>query len=204
MAWFIFARLIFTGAVAYPAFELRPLGDDAAINVAFGAVLAAVGVLFEWQLRNTAVTHMLGASIGGAAGLLLAKGISAAMFWVDHGDQRVAFLHSFILLVLPYLALVIAGRKGESLEPARPIPLSRGAGPERHYRLLDTSVIIDGRVAALCETGFMDSTLVIPQFALKELQRVADSSVSMKRNRGRRGLDIRQKVQKMSGVEVVI
>ena len=88
---------------------LRPLGTDPAFNVIFGVVLASLSVGFEWQLRNTAVTHMLGALIGGAAGLLLAKGISAALFWVDHGDQRVAFLHSFILLVFPYLGLVIGG-----------------------------------------------------------------------------------------------
>jgi uncharacterized protein YacL len=204
MAWFILARLLFACAVAYSAYELQPLGEDATINIAFGAGLAVVSIVFEWQLRNTAVTHMLGAFIGGAGGLLLAKGISAAMFWVDHGDQRVAFLHSFILLVFPYLGLVIGGRKGEWLEPARLMTLFRAAGPDRHYKILDTSVIIDGRIADLCETGFIDGTLVIPQFVLKELQLVADSSDSMKRNRGRRGLDILQKVQKMSGVEVVI
>ena len=65
-------------------------------------------------------------------------------------------------------------------------------------------MIIDGRIADICETGFMDGTLVIPQFVLKELQLVADSADSMKRNRGRRGLDILQKIQKMSGVEVTI
>src|SRR6187401_2432302 len=204
MAWFIFARILFVGAVAYSAFMLRPLGVDPLQNLAFGIGLALLSVLLEWKLRNTAVTHMLGAFIGGAAGLLLAKGISAAMFWVDHGDQRVAFLHSFILLGFPYLGLVIGGRKGEWLEPARLISLFRAAGPERHYKILDTSVIIDGRVADLCETGFMDGTLVIPQFVLKELQLVADSSDSMKRNRGRRGLDILQKIQKMAGVDVSI
>ena len=204
MAWFIIARLAFIGAVAYSAFMLKPLGSDPVLNVSFGIALAVVSVVFEWQLRHTAVTHMLGAFIGGAAGLLLAKGISAALFWIDHGDQRVAFLHSFILLVFPYLGLVVGGRKGEWLEPARLMTLFRAAGPERHYKILDTSVIIDGRVADLCETGFIDGTLVIPQFVLKELQLVADSSDSMKRNRGRRGLDILQKIQKMSGVEVVI
>src|ERR1051325_8665356 len=161
MACFILARLLFAGAVAYSAYELQPLGDDNSLNIAFGVALAAVSVGFEWQLRNTAVTHMLGALIGGAAGLLLAKGISAAMFWVDHGDQRVAFLHSFILLVFPYLGLVIGGRKGEWLEPARLMTLFRAAGPDRHYKILDTSVIIDGRVADLCETGFIDGTMVI-------------------------------------------
>lgn len=204
MAWFLLARCLFAGAVTYAAYMLQPIGDQSMINVAFGAGLSGLAILFEWQLRNTAVTHMLGAFIGGAAGLLLAKGISAALYWADPGDQRVAFLHSFVLLLFPYLGLVIGGRKGEWLEPSRLISLFRNAGPEKHYKILDTSVIIDGRVADLCETGFIDGTMVIPQFVLKELQLVADSSDSMKRNRGRRGLDILQKIQKMSGVQVVI
>ena len=99
---------------------------------------------------------------------------------------------------------MIGGRKGEWLEPARLLSLFRASGPQRRYKILDTSVIIDGRIADLCDTGFMDGTLVIPQFVLKELQLVADSADSMKRNRGRRGLDILQKIQKMSGVEVTI
>jgi len=84
------------------------------------------------------------------------------------------------------------------------VSLFRAAAPQRRYKILDTSVIIDGRVADVCETGFVDGTLVIPQFVLKELQLVADSADSLKRNRGRRGLDILQKIQKMSGIEVTI
>ena len=90
-----------------------------------------------------------------------------------------------------------SSRRGSSACSAPP-------GPQRRYKILDTSVIIDGRIADVCETGFVDGTLVIPQFVLKELQLVADSADSLKRNRGRRGLDILQKIQKMSGVEVMI
>jgi uncharacterized protein YacL len=122
----------------------------------------------------------------------------------NNGDRRVEFLQSFILIVLPYLGLVLGGKHGEWLEPARLMTLFRAAGPERRYKILDTSVIIDGRIADVCETGFIDGTLVVPQFVLKELQLVADSGDSLKRNRGRRGLDILQKVQKMSGIEVSI
>lgn len=204
MAWFILARLLFAGAVVYMAFLLQPLGPQPAANVLFGLGLALLAIVFEWQLRDTPVTHMAGALVGGGLGLVLAKGISAALFWADPGDQRVAFLHSFILLVFPYLGLVVGGRKGEWLEPTRLMSLFRAQGPERRYRILDTSVIIDGRIADLCDTGFIDGTLVIPQFVLKELQLVADSADSMKRNRGRRGLDILQKIQKMTGVEVII
>jgi uncharacterized protein YacL len=204
MAWFLIARLLFTGAVVYSAYLLQPLGPQPAANLLFGFGLALLAVVFEWQLRDTPVTHMAGALVGGGIGLALAKGIGAALFWADPGDQRVAFLHSFVLLALPYLGLVIGGRKGEWLEPVRLMSLFRAAGPERRYKILDTSVIIDGRIADLCDTGFIDGTLVIPQFVLKELQLVADSGDSMKRNRGRRGLDILQKIQKMSGTEVIV
>ena len=204
MAWFLLARALFTGAVAYTAFLLRPVGPDPLVNVLFGLALAGVAVLFEWLLRELALANVLGALLGGAIGLGIAKGIGAALFWADASDQRVAFLHGFVLLLLPYIGIVVGGRKGEWLEPARLLSLFRASGPQRRYKILDTSVIIDGRVADLCDTGFMDGTLVIPQFVLKELQLVADSADSMKRNRGRRGLDILQKIQKMSGVEVTI
>ena len=204
MAWFALARVAFVAAVAYAATMLQPLPVGLPANVAFALVLAALGVLFESRLRETAITRVLGALIGCAIGLGIAHAIVTGLFWADSGDRRVEFLHSFTLLVLPYLGLVLGGKHGEWLEPARLVTLFRAAGPQRRYKILDTSVIIDGRIADVCETGFMDGTLVIPQFVLKELQLVADSADSMKRNRGRRGLDILQKIQKMAGVEVSI
>jgi len=77
-------------------------------------------------------------------------------------------------------------------------------GPKKAFKILDTSVIIDGRIADIAETGFLDGVLVIPQFVLRELQLVADSADSMKRNRGRRGLDILQRIQKMAHLNVQI
>jgi uncharacterized protein YacL len=204
MAWFALARVVFVAAVAYAAAVLQPLPLNLSANVAFALVLAASVVFFESRLAETAVTRLLGALIGCAIGLGIARAIGAGLFWADAGDRRVAFLHSFVLIVLPYLGLVIGGKHGEWLEPSRLAGLFRAAGPQRRYKILDTSVIIDGRIADVCETGFIGGTLVIPQFVLKELQLVADSADSLKRNRGRRGLDILQKIQKMSGVEVMI
>src|SRR5262245_39742453 len=204
MAWFALARVLFVSAVAYAAALLRPLPLGVAANVVFAVLLGALVVVFEKRLRETSVTHVLGALIGGTVGLLVARMIALGLFWADSADGRVAFLHSFILIALPYLGLVLGGKHGEWLEPARLVSLFRAAGPEHRYKVLDTSVIIDGRIADVCETGFLDGTLVIPQFVLKELQLVADSADSMKRNRGRRGLDILQRIQKMSGVEVSI
>ena len=88
--------------------------------------------------------------------------------------------------------------------PAQLARLFRDPGSSRECKILDTSAIIDGRIADVCEAGFLDGTLVVPQFVLKELQSVADSADSLKRNRGRRGLDILQKIQKMTGTDVTI
>ncbi len=204
MAWFILARVLFVAAVGYSASELEPFSGGWAVNVPFGLILAGFVIALEIRLKDTPVPHMLGALLGGGIGLITAQTLGAAMSWANVADRRILFLHWVILFAFPYLGLVIGGRRGDWLEPARLIALFRSQGPQKRYRILDTSVIIDGRIADICETGFLDGTLVIPQFVLKELQLVADSADSTKRNRGRRGLDILQKIQKMAGVDVSI
>jgi uncharacterized protein YacL len=204
MPWFALARVVVVGAVAYAAAALQPLPFGVVINTAFAIVLAVLVVLFETRLRETQVTRLLGGLIGFIVGIATARAIEAGFYWLNSANQVVEFFNSFLLIVLPYLGLMLGVKHGEWLEPARLISLFRAAGPERRYKVLDTSVIIDGRIADVCDTGFVDGTIVIPQFVLKELQLVADSGDSMKRNRGRRGLDILQRIQKMSGVEVMI
>src|SRR5947207_15547147 len=175
MAWFALGRVMFVAVVAYAAVLLQPLTAGLPANLGFGLALAALVVLFESRLRETAITRVLGALIGCAIGLGIAHLIVTGLFWADSGDRRVEFLHSFTLIVLPYLGLVLGGKHGEWLEPERLTSLFRAAGPQRRYKVLHTSVIIDGRIADLCETGFVDGTLVIPHFVLKQLQPFGDS-----------------------------
>jgi uncharacterized protein YacL len=205
MAWSTLGRAIVVAAVATAAALLEPIPTGGLIvNVAFAVLLGGVVVSIEILLRQTASSRLLGALIGCGVGLGIARAVEVGLFWTNSGDRRIEFLNLFLLIVLPYLGLVLGAKRGEWLEPARLVSLFHSVGPERRYKILDTSVIIDGRIADICETGFVDGTLVIPQFVLKELQLVADSGDSMKRNRGRRGLDILQKIQKMAGVEVMI
>ncbi len=204
MAWFILVRALFLFGVTLSAATYSPLPGGTVVNALFGGALALAAIILEWRLRFASVTDMLGSVIGGAIGILFAKSLETAMHWLDAGDSRVDFLRSFILLSLPYFGLVIGGRHGDWLKPARLVALFRSTGPQRRYKILDTSVIIDGRIADVCETGFLDGTMVVPQFVLKELQMIADSGDTLKRNRGRRGLDILQRIQKMAGVEVTV
>src|SRR5262249_23316015 len=109
------------------------------------------------------------------------------------------------LMLMGYVGLVVGANKGDMLNLAALGGLFGNEKPARKtIKLLDTSVIIDGRLADICETGFIDGILVIPRFVLRELQLVADSADSQKRNRGRRGLDVLQRLQKMAAIQVQI
>src|SRR6266699_2976534 len=111
----------------------------------------------------------------------------------------------YILLWMTYVGLVVGASKGDMLNLSALGGVFGGEkGPKKSFKILDTSVIIDGRIADIADTGFLDGVLVIPQFVLHELQMVADSSDSMKRNRGRRGLDVLQRIQKMTHLNIQI
>ncbi len=204
MAWFVLARTLFIVATLSFAAVVRPAGDSLALNLGLALALAGLALLFETRLREADVPDMLGGVIGGLIGLAIARAIGGSILSMGSGDRRMVFVQGFVLLALPYVGLVLGAKKGEWLHPARIVSLFGETGPQRRHKVLDTSVIIDGRIADVCETGFLDGTLLVPQFVLKELQLVADSPDSLKRNRGRRGLDILQKIQKMSGVDVEI
>jgi uncharacterized protein YacL len=204
MRGFLVVRGLFVLAVVYAAVLVHPVDAPAWVNASVGLAVALVIAFAETRLHDAAATSVLGGLLGFSVGLATAKAIGSSLFWANTSDTRVQFFHSLVILILPYLGLVTGARKGEWLEPAKLASLFRDTRPAQRNRLLDTSAIIDGRVAEIIETGFLDGRLVVPQFVLKELQFVADSSDPLKRNRGRRGLDILHRIQKMNGVEVVI
>ncbi|HSG00144.1 MAG TPA: TRAM domain-containing protein [Vicinamibacterales bacterium] len=204
MNGYLIVRGVFALLVVYTAVALNPIEGHMVINAALGAAIAFVIVVTEARLRDTAVTSLLGGLIGLGVGLAIAGAVGRSLFWANLDNTGVRFLHGLILIVLPYLGLVLGTRKGEWLEPSKFVSLFRDVRAEKRYRILDTSVIIDGRVADIVETGFLDGSLVVPQFVLQELQRIADSPDTLRRNRGRRGLDVVHRMQKMTGVDLTI
>ena len=107
-------------------------------------------------------------------------------------------------LLLSYLGASVALAKRDELEDMSAKLFPKTAARRQSYKILDTSVIIDGRIADLCEVGFLEGTLVIPQFVLRELQQIADSPDPLKRNRGKRGFDVLQRLQRLPRVTVRI
>jgi uncharacterized protein YacL len=200
--WLVLVRVLVLVLLAHSGYVYAPFPNQRWIGLALG-VLAALGLMgLERRLRAVPGHHMVGALIGGVVGLFGARLVWGALDGLDIIGEH--FVHALVVVFLGYMGVVLGGQKAEWFEPARIIAAFRDSSRLHQYKVLDTSVIIDGRIADICETGFLEGTLVVPQFVLRELQQVADSSDNLKRNRGRRGLDILQKMQKMAGVAVQI
>jgi len=200
--WLVFFRLFVVGLLVHAGYVYSPFPDKTWSGLLLGGVAALGMIALEMQVRSVPGHHMVGALVGGVTGLLGARLVWGALDGLDIVGAH--FIHVLVVVFLGYMGIVVGGAKGEWFEPARIIAAFRDSSQLHQYKILDTSVIIDGRIADICETGFLEGTLVAPQFVLRELQQVADSSDSLKRNRGRRGLDILQKIQKMGGVTVQI
>jgi uncharacterized protein YacL len=197
-------RSVFVVLLASAAFVLQPFQLPAPIAAGTGAALGIVFVFFEIRVRQVSLKRLIGAAIGSVLGILGAYLISLILTKAMPGSAgTVSFLQLLILLLMTYVGLLVGATKGDMLNLAALGGLFGGEKVTKHsFKILDTSVIIDGRIADIAETGFLDGTLVVPQFVLRELQLVADSADSMKRNRGRRGLDVLQRIQKMANLNV--
>jgi len=200
--WLIFFRTLVVLALVWAGHHYNPLPLVPWAGIALGVVFALAIITLELMLHGVSAHHMVGALVGGVTGLVGARLAWGVIEGLDLAAEH--FIHSLLIVFLIYMGIVIGARRGEWFEPARIVAAFKDASRLHQYKVLDTSVIIDGRIADICETGFLEGTLVVPQFVLRELQQVADSSDSLKRNRGRRGLDVLQRIQKMSNVQVQI
>lgn len=202
----VLIRAAFLLLVGTTAWFLPPLGLSPFSSLLLGIAIASGLVLAEIRLRTVSLKRLLGAALGFLSGLLAALLVAVVLkLALPPSGPSLAFLQLTLLLALPFLGLQIGSTKGELLDLSVLGGLVGGEkSSQAAYKILDTSVIIDGRVAEILETGFLDGTIVIPQFVLRELQMVADSSDALKRNRGRRGLDILQRLQKSPKVTVQI
>lgn len=185
------------------------------VSVSFALFGFAIGYLFApilfsplhaayCELRDTPPEQLVGATVGLTVGLLLSALVAWPLSFLPPPFGQ--FLPFLIAVALAYLGAATVGSN-----PAMYLDLLRGVanGDRRVSRgsrsiLLDTSVIIDGRIADVAETGFLGRTLLVPRFVLAELQRIADSPDSLRRNRGRRGLEILNMLQQSEVVNVEI
>jgi uncharacterized protein YacL len=178
-------------------------------------------VFVEAQLNKMPTHDVIAGAIGLLIGLIIANLLGYAFSKIPVVGEYIPVVFS---IVLGYLGIHIMIKKRQELvsifdfipkfmkelvkmretKQTAPKVVPAAAEDKPCYKLLDTSVIIDGRIADICETGFLEGTLLIPVFVLEELQHIADSADALKRVRGRRGLDILQKIRQESRMKVKI
>jgi uncharacterized protein YacL len=167
-----------------------------------GLLIALLVIKIEHDIRKLSLKIIVGGVAGMIIGLLIALIFSFGLNFVSkirENEQAVPWIYLFITGIFSYLGLALGSKKIEEFH------FTRLESKNIHdYRILDTSVIIEGRIADICDSGFIEGDLIVPRFVLNELQLVADSSDSMKRLRGRRGLDVLNHLQKSSNVNIVI
>lgn len=182
-------------------------------------LIAYVLKLLQWvesKLQRMPMSDLLGAAIGLIIGLIIASLLGSTFARIPFVGSYMSILGS---VLLGYLGMNIGLKKKEELlaffslfpkfrdkerDKSATAASKSEAAKAAIYKILDTSVIIDGRIADICKSGFIEGVLIIPAFVLEELRHIADSSDALKRNRGRRGLDILNKIRKELDVMVRI
>ena len=197
-------RLFIVVLITAAGYFLPFFGLERIPSAAIALALAVVIMYLETRIRKTQFKVIWGSTVGTFAGVLLGWALGAVFHTITDDHPTELFIRIFFLIIMPYIGFLVGTRKSEWLDPAYLLRFFMEKSAGRSYKLLDTSVIIDGRIKDLCDTAFIEGTLVVPQFVLKELQLVADSADGLKRQRGRRGLDILDHLQKSSQVSVMI
>jgi uncharacterized protein YacL len=198
-------RLVFATACVAAGYHFHPFGLSRPVAAVVGLLFSISVFLFEIRLQRASLRRLIGAAVGSILGIVGAYLMGLVVSRTTIPEDSRSFLDIGVLLVMTYIGLVLGARKGDMLNlQALGGLFGNEKGSRRQPKILDTSVIIDGRVADICEAYFLEGVLVVPQFVLRELQLVADSPDSLKRQRGRRGLEVLQRMQKMPNLEVEI
>ena len=173
------------------------------LGLMWGAGVGALAIVLEYVLTmvgfGTVIIGLFGLSIG----LLFAKLIYFPLKTIFINMDG-TYIGLILNALFGYSGLLLGLRAGKDFTVSNVVKAFKTRVEEEHAKIIDTSVIIDGRIVDVCEAGFIEGTFIIPQFILQELQHIADSADSLRRARGRRGLDILHKIQKMSNITVKI
>src|ERR1051325_473530 len=202
----ILIRLIFTVILVIAGYKLNPAGDPW-LSAGGGALIAFCIIVFEMRIRRATLKTLIGAAVRSILGIIGAYLIGSLISNQEAealGPKMKTFLTLALTFFMAYVGLMVGAAKGDYLDLSALGGIFSDKVTRRDLKILDTSVIIDGRIADVAETGFLTGSLIIPQFILRELQQVADSPDSSKRQRGRRGLDMLNRLQNNSSLDIQI
>src|SRR5580698_145127 len=169
-------RALFVLGLTVITYHLRPFHWQPLYVGILGGLIGVVCVVFEVRLEKVSLKRLIGAGVGATLGILSALMISHLLSLTSVERHSTSFFQVTLLLVMAYVGMVLGAIKGEVLNLSALGGLFAGERQRRTSKILDTSVIIDGRICDVCEAGFIEGVMIVPQFVLRELQLVADSS----------------------------
>lgn len=169
-----------------------------------GIALGYIILKLEEKLKDIPLKLIFGSLLGVTVSLLIANLFISKLLLALVKDIPITLpIYVLFYFVMGYLGFRIGEKKSQTLDLSK-IPLFDKMEGTENAKILDTSTIIDGRIADICETGFVEGTFMIPQFVLYEIQHIADHQDTVKRTRGRRGLEVLHRLQKQTFVKVKI
>ncbi len=174
------------------------------VGLVIGGLAALIMIFLEIGLRKVSVSGLSSSVFGLILGLIMAKLVGDAFSLTTLPIETISTIKVTLTLVFCYLGMVMALRGKDEFNIIIPYVRLRRQDQSEDITLLDTSAIIDGRIVDIFKTRFLGGKIIIPKFVLRELQQIADSTDPIKRQRGRRGLEILNTVQKESGLDISI
>ena len=174
----VLIRLVFTGILLAAGYVLHPIPRHRAFSTAAAGLVAIAIIFFEMRIRRSSLKTLIGAAVGsilGIVGAYLIGSLISSQESLAVPPTTKTFLTLALTFFMAYVGLMVGAAKGDYLELSALGGIFSDKAARRDLKILDTSVIIDGRIADVAETGFLTGTLIIPQFILRELQQVADS-----------------------------
>ena len=203
----ILIRLVFTALLVAAGYVLHPIQGKPLLSAGVAALIAFAIIMFERRIQRASLKTLIGAAVGSILGIVGAY-LVGSLISNQHSDAVAPGMKTFLTLALTflmaYIGLVVGATKGDYLDLSALGGIFSDKTARRDFKILDTSVIIDGRIADIAEAGFLSGAIIIPQFILRELQQVADSPDSNKRQRGRRGLDMLNRLQTNNTLDIQV
>lgn len=204
MTTLIFIRIFFLVISSVVGFQVGAIYDHEFWGVGTGFASGLLLIFMEMALRRVSVRGLSSMVFGLVLGIIMAKLLTDILSLLPLGESIHAILKVVLTIVFSYLGAVMALRGKDEFNVIIPYVRLRKHDTRENMVILDTSAIIDGRIADISKTNFFESRMVVPRFVLQELQRIADSEDSLKRQRGRRGIELLRVMQKDSTVDLRI
>ncbi len=193
-------RILFIIASTFVGYQ--SVSGSQVLGAGLGLAISGVIVILELGMRNISVRGLSSSVFGLILGLIMAKMVGDAFTLMPIPKENLWISRVILTMVFCYLGMVIGLRGKDEFNIIIPYVRLRRQDQNEDLTLLDTSVIIDGRITDILKTKFLEGKIIVPKFVLKELQQIADSTDPIKRQRGRRGLEILNSIQKETGVNL--